>query len=125
MIVDDIIRDGEATLDGVTLEPVHPTAGYAVAIHSGTAVKVTAFDEYGTFHAPLASAVRAVRDTFRPPFVGVWIDDHGTAHVDPVVILPDRESAEIVGRAFGQESIYGFGRSGYEPGAEAEGVIVL
>jgi hypothetical protein len=107
MIVEDIIAAGGGTLDGVTLEPVtFKHGGYAVAIHYGTAMEVGRL--LPGWHSGIAQAVIAVRDTFRPPYVGVWIDPDGVAHIDPVVILYDRESAVTIGRAFGQTSIYDF-----------------
>ncbi len=39
------------------------------------------------------------------PYIGTWIDN-GIAYVDAVVLLPDRESALIVARAFAQRAIY-------------------
>lgn len=117
MTIDDIIRDGGATLDGVTLEPVRPTAGYAVAIHRGTAytVRPVARDDAGriVYDGDILHAIHRVRDTFRPPFVGVWIDAAGVVHVDPVVILQDVGDAMAVGRAFAQQSVWSF-RDGLE-----------
>lgn len=94
--------DGGGTFDRETGEPVQPATGYAVGLPGGTKV-----DGRETNLAVLSTAIRRVSRDSRAPFVGTWFDT-GTAYIDPVVILPDRESALILARALGELAIWDF-----------------
>lgn len=92
----------EVRPDG-TLSPVEyrDTAdAYVVAIVARDAIVVPA--DPGSIRLGVARAIREYPDA---PYIGTWVND-GQCHVDPVIILPDRESAIRVGRAFSQLAIY-------------------
>lgn len=99
------LHNGGGTFRASDLAPVNPTSGYAVAVIRGTAISLVGLSAVN--YAAIERGIVAVRDTFKTPYVGTWLD-RGTVHIDPVVILPDYGSAVIVGRAFGQEAIWSF-----------------
>lgn len=106
------IANGGGTFDARTLLSVKPTQGYAVALVSGTFLKVGPH-EGGTGHFSrvefIAAAIRSVRLAYPDaPYIGTWVADDGTTHVDPVVILYALDDAVRVGRALGQDAIYAF-----------------
>lgn len=108
-LVDHTLANRGGTFDAVTLEPVNPASGYAVAIgHIGSNGALLTRDSlYDRLN-------RTVLD-LRAPYVGTWVDTNrfgnDVAYVDHVVILPDRESALILARAFRELAIWDFSTS--------------
>ena len=107
---DDILTytlaHGGGTFDSRTLQPVELTAGYAVALATGTAALV---DDVRTGLYPALDNVR--RSHPDAPYIGTWRDPDGVVHIDPVVIIPDRASALTLGRALGQLAVWSFAES--------------
>lgn len=92
-------NDG-GTFNAETYRMVLRSSGYAVAIED--TLTVPADDRRA-----IEVAIEVMARMGRGPFIGTWVKD-GTVYVDSVVILPDRASALIVGRAFRQQAIYDF-----------------
>ena len=102
------LTNGGGTFDRLTGEPVEPTTGYAVGLPGGQKV-----DGKETNLALLSTAIRRVSRDARAPYLGTWMADTLTGsavYVDPVVILPDRESAVLLARALGELAIWDFGK---------------
>lgn len=100
---------GGGTFDGDMLLPLTIPQGYAVALPGGQELQYRNAEIGPAGRREIARMAQAVRDTFRPPYVGTWRDKvTGSVYVDPVVILPDLDSALILGRALHQKAIYDF-----------------
>ena len=100
------LRDGGGTFYRDRLNkynvPAGLKGGYAVGLVTGTwrFAECEAWD--------IEKAIRACLVAFPDaPFVGTWAEDD-LVHVDPVVILPHRRDAKLLGRALGQKSIWSF-----------------
>ena len=107
--VDYTLANRGGTFRADDLSPVTPDTGYAVAVsHLGTG--------NGSLLSPGQLRDRLVLDALghfsRVPYIGTWIERTGwgndVCYIDRVVIVPDRESALIVGRAFGERAIWDF-----------------
>lgn len=66
---------------------------------------------YPATRSSIADAILAMHGAMaeRAPgaYIGTWCDDaSATVYVDAVVILPDRDSAAILGRTLGERAIY-------------------
>ena len=100
------LRDGGGTFyrDDLSMYnvPAGIAGGFAVGLCPGTAVTCeTTIDE-------ISDAIGTVLHTWPDaPFVGTWTED-ALVHADPVVILPHRRDAKLLGRALGQKSIWSF-----------------
>jgi hypothetical protein len=101
------IENGGGTFRASDLTPVNPTSGYAVAVVRGSAVTLPVRDSLDLLTRITWAIEDQVQGVYGAEYIGTWIDN-GIVHIDPVVILPDYGSAVIVGRAFGQDSIYSF-----------------
>lgn len=99
------VENGGGTFDARTGEPVQPTSGYAVGMPGGTKVKGLVSP------GSIVDALRTFELT-RAPYVGTWVDvnrfGNRVAYVDPVVIIPDRESALLVAAALGELAVWDF-----------------
>ena len=93
-------HDG-GTFDRLTGEPVTPTSGFAVAVPGG-------IHRFARIPEHTAMDVLSIDAPDSVPYIGTWRDNDGQVYVDPVVILPDRESALILGRAFGELAVWDF-----------------
>lgn len=77
------------------------TAGYAVGMADGTAATTRDATD-------LDRLARHIAKEWYSSFVGTWLDDDGSVHVDPVVYVIDRESAESLARDNHQIAIYDY-----------------
>lgn len=98
----DTLAHGGGTYAALTLDPVTPTSGYAVGLVQGTAIV-----SYAT-PAAMAAGIRTVASFYsHAAYIGTWVDN-GRVHIDPVAIIPDRESALTLARALGQLAVWDF-----------------
>jgi hypothetical protein len=94
------------TFDARTGKLVQPTSGYAVAV-------ATVGRDTGALLSADSLYDRLSAAHYHPaPYIGTWVDTNhvgnDVAYVDRVVILPDRESALILARAFNQLAVWDF-----------------
>lgn len=92
---------GGGTFEAGTLLPFEPTRGYAVGLADGTAATTRNA-------ADLDRAAKAVASEWVASFVGTWLAEDGSVHVDPVAYIIDRESAERLARENHQIAIYDY-----------------
>lgn len=100
----ETIASGGGTLHASTLDPIRPSSGWAVAIVPNDGSIQCDADNAAAFMVGIA---RLHADYPATPYIGTWVND-GTIYIDPVVILPDRESVIALARALGQLAVYNF-----------------
>ncbi len=101
-VIDAALRDGGGTFTNTGAALVSQT-GYAVGLYPGTWVKT----HLVTLAAEIIVDMAVI---FPDAFVGIWIDDRSTIHIDPVTIVPDLEYALDLARANEQVGIYDFAK---------------
>lgn len=103
------VENGGGTFRASDLTPVNPNSGYAVGIHhGGSAVKFSLIGNHNLYGRIQARIVEVTVRYPLAPFIGTWIDDDQTLHIDPVLILINPDDAVTLGRAMGQLAIYDF-----------------
>ena len=100
------------TFDRLTGEPVAPSAGFAVAVPGGAVL------DAATRWELVATTIRRLSRDSLAPYIGTWTDRddrdgecHCRLYIDPVVIVPDRESALTFAAAIGELAVWDFATS--------------
>lgn len=91
---------GGGTFD-LDLKPVMLDSGYAVGLLRGN--NTVLHDMPNNF----CTIAKKIRDVYGSAYIGTWLND-GVIHIDPVVILHNRDVAMRIGRHSGQQAIYDF-----------------
>ena len=99
------LRNGGGTFERDTLRPVQFHSGYAVAVapHETRTISVDAFD------GEIVSGIWNVIAATGAPYIGTWIDGDDNIVIDAVAVLDNLADALEIGRALGQDAVYGFG----------------
>jgi hypothetical protein len=99
--MNQILENG--TYDARTFEKLNIKTGYAIGMIKGTAHKVTAETMKDITDLMIQTVER-----YNPPYIGLWTDDDGITHIDPVLVIDNLEEAMKVGRENEQVCIWDF-----------------
>ena len=103
----DVIRQNAETGFSVSPSGDVPTKGFQVAMAGRTDAKPL---DLNNIEAHVSAHVNANRDVYASPrtYIGGWNSPYtGKVHLEPSRNIPDRKTAEALGRARNQVSIWG------------------
>jgi hypothetical protein len=92
------LENGGGTFDK-TGSPIQGE-GFVVGVHEGTFISVP-LDDVDLF----GDAIKLLTGKYTLEYIGTWVNG-SVIHIDPVIVVSDRDTALNLGRTFHQKAIY-------------------